>query len=480
MKLTQYLALQQKLAPQLIHSLQLLQLPTLELEQVVKQQLELNPLLEVEEESEEELEEESEEELEESADLELEETDDSDAELDFEFDEADWTKLMEGFELSGAEPVNLAGSDEEIEEDRRSEFRSVETMAEHLLLQLQMAVSSPEDLAIGETIIGSLDDRGYLSWPVEDIAEALDVAVEDVERVLKIVQIFDPSGIAARDLQECLEIQLREQGLEHSLAMEIVQHHFEAFKRRQYRKLCEDLGMSEEELREVEEQISRLNPKPGFGPIDGGATSVIPDLIVKRVDDDYVVLVNDRSIPNLRISPLYRSLLGHDTRVSEETKEYVLKRLNDARWLINSLDQRRSTMLKVMNAIVRAQREFFDKGPGYLKPMVLQDVADDIEMHPSTVSRVTNGKYVQTPHGIFELKYFFDNRLSSRDGGDVAAKNVMDRIRALIDQEDRKSPLSDQQIAEILQQEGIRIARRTVAKYRDKMRIPSARYRKAL
>lgn len=473
MKLVQHLALQQKLAPQLIHSLQLLQLPTLELEQVVKQQLELNPLLEVDEDSDEGTEEEP-------VELEIEETEDPDAELDFEFDEADWTTLMEGFEFSSVEPVNLAGRREEIEEDRRGEYRSVETMAEHLLSQLRMAVSSPEDLAIGEMVIGSLDDHGYLAWAVEDIAQALDVAVEDVERVLGVVQTFDPPGIAARNLQECLEIQLREQGLEHSLAMEIVRHHFEAFKRRQYRLLCQDLGVSEEEFREAEEQISHLNPKPGFGPSDEGTLSVIPDLIVQRVDDDYVVLLNDRSIPHLRISPLYRSLLGRDTRTPEETKDYIVKRLNDARSLINSLEQRRSTMLRVMHAIVRAQRQFFDKGPGYLKPMILQDVADDIGMHASTVSRVTHGKYVQTPHGIFALKYFFDSRLSSRDGDDVAAKNVMDRMRAFVDQEDRKNPLSDQQIAKILQQEGIEIARRTVAKYRDKMRIPSARYRKAL
>jgi RNA polymerase sigma-54 factor len=454
MQLTQTMSLQQKLAPQLIQSLQLLQLPTLELEQLIRLELEMNPMLELEE---------QEEILQEEEARDEEESPEAEEELSSDFDEEDWTEYLEdGFNMAGDSFREFERKDEQ--QERRREIKDTETLMDRLFFQLRMGVSTPEERRIGEFILGNLDGNGYLAYPLKEVAENLNVSVKDVERVLTVIQGFDPPGIAARDLRECLMIQLTEKGLKDSLAMKIVRDHFEDWTKWRHRELCRNLKISEDAFREALEVISSLNPKPGAELFAEAPRTIIPDITIEKVDEDYVVLMNDRFTPSLRISP----------------KTFILERLDRARWLINSIEQRRSTILKVVNAIVKNQRDFLEHGIPFLKPMVLQDVAEEIEMHASTVSRVTNGKYVQTPQGVFELKFFFDNKVVSMEGEDLSVKSVRDRIRQLIENEEPKKPFSDQKIVDLLNEEGIDVARRTVAKYRDNMRIPSARFRKQL
>jgi len=293
-----------------------------------------------------------------------------------------------------------------------------------------------------------------------------------------VVQTMDPPGVGARDVRESLMIQLKEMGLEDSLAMRIVRDHLNDFIERKYWKLLRDLGTTEEELKEAEDIISKLNPKPASANFGDGAMPIVPDLIVERKDGEYEVIVNDSYVPSLRISPVYRSLL-RKRDLDEDVRQYILERLRSARWLLKAIHQRRTTMRKVMEAIVEAQRPFFDRGISYLKPLTLQQIADMVGVHPSTVSRVVSGKYVQTPHGLFPMKFFFSSALGSSDG-EVAAKSVMDRIKELIENEDPNDPLSDEQISHKLAEEGVKVARRTVAKYREKMGIPAAKFRRRL
>ncbi|MCD6169353.1 MAG: RNA polymerase factor sigma-54 [Candidatus Latescibacteria bacterium] len=468
-RLNQKLQLQQRLSQRQIHSLQLLQLPALELEQLIRQQLELNPLLE-------ELPQEESEKQEENLSSEKEREPEEEKELDSDFDEVDWSEyLADGFEMGY--PMRQGRTPDE---DRRQPVAvSQPSLTDHLLQQLRFAFSSPEELRIGEAIVGNIDPDGYLTCSVQQIASALNVPETEVERVLSTIQTFDPPGVGARDLRECLAIQLRELGEKDGPAMKIVQFHLEDLKRHRYRKIAESLKLTEEQIRKAFKVISGLTPRPGAASFGSGARQITPDLIVEKMDDEYVVMLNDKSIPTLRINPVYLSLLK-GSKISDEERKYVLERLNSARWLISAIDQRRSTMLRLMRFIVERQRDFFDHGVSSLKPMVLQDAADALQLHPSTISRVTNGKYVQTPHGIFELRYFFDSKIDSTSGQSVSSKTVMERIRQLIEAEDPQNPLSDQQVAELLNKEGFNIARRTVSKYRNRMRIPSAAYRKKL
>ncbi|MFH1008158.1 MAG: RNA polymerase factor sigma-54 [Candidatus Latescibacterota bacterium] len=470
MQLSQTLSLQQKLAPQLIQSLQLLQLPTLELEQLIRQELEMNPMLELEE---------QEENLEsEEADTEAE-SPDTEEELSSDFDAEDWAKYLEdGFNMGGDSSREFERRDEQ--EEPRREIKDTETLMDRLLFQLHMGVSDPEDRLIGEFILGDLDGNGYLSAPTEEVSEALHVSAQDVERLLRIIQRFDPPGVAARDLRECLMTQLSEKGLGDSLAMQIVRDHFEDWTKWRHRELCRDLRISEETFRDALEVICSLNPKPGAELFADTPRTIIPDVTIEKVDEEYVVLLNDRFSPSLRVSPSYYALLKDPKYTATDAKSFIVERLDRARWLINSTEQRRATILKVVYAIVKHQRAFLEHGIRFLKPMVLQDVAEEIEMHASTVSRVTSGKYVQTPQGIFELKFFFDNRVASTEGEDLSVKSVRDQIAQLIKIENPKKPLSDEKILKLLNEAGIDMARRTVAKYRDQMRIPSARFRKQL
>ena len=495
-RLAQTASLQQKMAPQLIQSLRLLQMPTLELQKLIQQELEINPLLELNEEEEtqdeeteeqetvedtaesEEVEASGEEEASAEEDAPDEELDFDEADLDKEqFDEEDWNEFLnESGYVSTKEEFDP--NVEEWDNHGASQASLEDTLKEQLLL----SELNEADQQIGEFIIGNIDEDGFLIAATGDIADILGVEVEDVERVVAVIHTFEPSGVGARDLRECLMIQLREQGEEGCLAMLVIRDHLDDWIGRRYSQVCRALNIGKEDLSHVQDVIATLNPKPGFTPEPRvNFNLVVPDLEVTKVGEDFVVSLTDRNAPSLRISPIYRTLLSQSEKSGTDAKKFVVERLNSARWFISALHPRRTTMLRVMRCIVQNQRNFFDHGPGHLRPMVLQEVADKVGMHVSTISRVSNGKYVQTPHGVFELKYFFDGGLSTDEGADVSAKTVKEKISKMIADEDAQNPLSDQKIADILKKEqGTNIARRTVAKYRDQLGINAARYRKSI
>jgi RNA polymerase sigma-54 factor len=482
----QELRLQQRLAPQLIQSLHLLQLPALDLEQVVRQELETNPLLE-EETTMEQTQEEKEPDRDSDSDGDSDgesggESDSTDADMEAgesdtndNLDAEEWNSyLNDSFEYAGIRPER----DESAEQYERVPIYH-ETLGDDLEDQLRLIVDGPVEIEIGQYIIGNLDDDGFLGASIEEMAESLGQPRERVEAVLAKVQTLDPPGIGARDLREALLIQLHEKGLVDDPAYLMVAKCFDELMHRRTKEIVRRLKLTKEQISDALELIAKLSPKPASPAYGETERTIIPDLMIEKVDDVYVVALNDRSIPQLRVSPNYRSLLSESG--SGEAKKYVVDRLNSAKWLIKSIEQRRTTMLKVTNSIVNHQLEFFERGIAHLKPMVLQEVADEIGMHVSTVSRVSNGKYVQTPQGIYELKFFFDGRLGGEAGEDMASKAVKDKIRRMIDDEDKKKSLSDQAIADRLTNEGgIQIARRTVAKYRDQLRISPARLRKEL
>jgi RNA polymerase sigma-54 factor len=486
-QLTQTVSLQQKLAPQLIQSLRLLQTPSLELEQLIQQELQINPLLEVSEETsrEEEWGLESDQAEADDTDTERKEADDSDpSELEFgdatvadgRFDENQWNEILNdsGYTVPRQEFDPNA-------EDWEYDGAEQQSLEAELQAQLSLTGLDVGERKIGEYIIGNIDEDGFLQAPVDDIAAMLGEETRTVERILDVIQTFDPPGVGARNLQECLAIQLLEHGLKDSLAMQIVREYWDDLVNRRYVKICRSLGADRAAIANAEGVISGLNPKPMIyreGRINHNL--VVPDLEVQKVGDEYVVTLIDRNLPSLRVSPVYRTLLSKSGKPGSQARKFVVDRLNSARWFISAINQRRTTMLKVMRCIVDNQRAFFDKGVGFLKPMVLQDVADRVNMHVSTISRVSNGKYVQTPHGVLELKYFFDGGLARNDGEDIAARSVKQKIARLIAEENTRRPLSDQKITDILKDEGIAIARRTVAKYRDQLKINPARYRKSI
>ncbi len=473
------------MAPQLIQSLQLLQMSTLELELEIKQQLEINPLLE---ETMEQLEE-TEESAEETEGIKEEE------ELPQESEEVDIDALLDDQFDMGSYNSERTEYDPNWEVDREPQENRITTippLVEQLREQLALGELSLEEREIGEYIIGNLDDRGYLGCSIEDIAADLDVEVEEAERILRMIQSLEPPGVGARDLRESLMIQLAfsDEPLA-ELALEIVRDHMEDLTRRRLTRITRALNISNDLLKEALEIIENLQPYPGSTSssdynglltLDTEVSYITPDLIVEKIGEDWVVSLADGTLPALRINPEYADLLKQPKQQKgpDDVKTYVSKKLNDARWLINAIHQRRTTMLRVANYLVRAQMNFFEHGSSHLRPMVLQDVADAVEMHVSTISRVSNGKYMQTPHGVFELKYFFDSRVSTDDGEDVSARSVKDKIGRMVSDEDKAKPLSDQEIADRLSEDGLQIARRTVAKYRDQLKIPSQRYRKAL
>jgi RNA polymerase sigma-54 factor len=496
MRISQEMRQLQKLAPQLIQSLRLLQLPTVELEQAIQQELETNPVLEeladgevADDEGELPQESDGEEPPDDSSDadesdLELDAVDSAeeqqtDEKLENDIDEA-WDEAVDEFLMEDSFEQHL-GIRKEVDwslelRERLPVYEA--SLGEHLTEQLHLDVDTETQVVIGEYILGNLDKNGFLMEPIEEIAKALEVTLEEVEGVLLVVQTFDPPGVGARDTREALLIQLREKELEETTAYRVVDEQFENLLKRRLREIARKLKVADTEISQALEIISALSPKPASSMFGASEQTVVPDLVLEQHGDDWEIILNDRNTPSLRISPTSRALLQGP--YSGDTKSYIRERIESANWLIKSIEQRRSTMLKVMKSIVERQREFFAHGISRLKPMVLQEVADDIDMHVSTVSRVSDGKYVQTPHGVHELKFFFDGGLGSADGDDVSAKATMNRIKEIVGGEDSHKPLSDQAIAKTLQTEGTNIARRTVAKYRDRMRIPPARGRKEL
>lgn len=356
--------------------------------------------------------------------------------------------------------------------------RNDSSLADHLDEQLRMASDDPRVRAIGEAIIGNLDEDGYLRCELEEIAKNTDAGIAEVEKVLvELIQKFDPPGIAARTPQECLLNQLRADPMPDPVAIEIVEQHFEALERRRYLDISKALRLPIERIMEAVEEIQALEPKPGrrFGAPD--TRYITPDVFVHKMGDEYTVVLNEDGIPRLRVNSLYRSLLRGS---GQEAKQYVEQKLRSAIWLIKSVHQRQRTLYRVTESIVKFQREFLDKGLACLRPLALRDVGEDIGMHESTISRVTTNKYVQTPQGLFELKYFFHSGIATGTGDMVSSLSVKKMIRDLLETEEPSKPLSDQEIAQVLKERGLVIARRTVAKYREELGIlPSHRRRLA-
>jgi RNA polymerase sigma-54 factor len=354
------------------------------------------------------------------------------------------------------------------------------SLADHLEWQLRLSSDSDLTLEIGQAIIGNIDDDGYLQASVEEICAMGGYSREDVEKALALVQSFDPIGVAARDLRECLLIQIRHLELDDTPVESIVRDHLELLQAHRFPDLAKAMGLQPEEVLEHCEIIRHLDPRPGSKYDAERSQYVTPDVYVVKVDDKYEVVLNEDRLPQLRISSLYRRMLENKSADNEETRNYVKDKLRSALWLIKSVDQRQKTIYKVAESIVRHQREFLDNGVEHLRPLVLRDVAMDIGMHESTVSRVVNNKYMHTPQGVYEMKYFFHSGIASTYGEAVSSVTIKQKIRKIVEDENPKKPLSDSKIVKILEREGLVLARRTIAKYREELRIPPSNQRKNL
>ncbi len=478
------------MTPRLQMALKILQVSTLELEQFLKQELLQNPLLERNED--EEAEAETSEEAadsnestdgEPSADAEAapepvaeqERDQEKAAEEEVKDDALDWDDYLDDI-YAHAYGQNLQ-RDEDDERFERVPV-AVATFEDGLKSQLHMECSDESLIGIAEYIIDELDGDGFVQDSAEEMARTLKVTVEEVEEALGIVQSLEPPGIGARSLEESLLIQLERKGLGETLAARVVRESFAELKTCKYDQIRRRLGVTTEDLRNAINEIAKLDPRPRTDPTLADAAYITPDLVIEEIDGQYVVYLNDQDVPRVRISPTYRRMLGGDAGAEE--REFISKKLKAARWIVQSIENRRRTMIRVTESILNAQKEFFAKGVSALRPLTLQQIADDVGMHESTVSRVTRGKYVQTPRGTFELKYFFSSGIRTRDGDEVASKAVRDSMREIISKEDKRKPLSDQKIAEELKRMGFTISRRAVAKYRDQMHILRAGLRKEI
>ena len=467
------LRMQQKLSFQMIQSLKLLQVNTLQLEQLLKTELEMNPLLIAGEDL--DGEETDAEETGEEEEEKKEETEEAEEDLKVDEDTVDWEDyLEEGFDLG------YSRNDEIDHNEERYEPTAVyqTSLEEYLTNQISEKNLPEEKSLLVQFLIGSLDIDGYLRISVEDIAAFVKKDILEVEEALQILWTFDPPGIGARNLRECMLLQLRARGMEASLPGRIVTDFWELFEKLKIPEIARRIGVEPRTIQESIAVLKTLNPKPGYEFNPDKSTTIIPDLIVEKIEGKFVVMLNDRSIPSLHISKSYADLLRRGSTVKQDVKKYIREKFNSASWFISAIEQRKTTMLKVMYAIIERQTEFFEKGHPFLSPLRLQDIADMIGMHISTVSRVTSNKYVQTSHGIFELKYFFTEAVGKDSvGADVSSERIRNRIRQMVEAESTAEPLSDQKIADILSQEHLPVARRTVAKYREQMKILPARLR---
>jgi RNA polymerase sigma-54 factor len=506
-KLGQDLRLRQQLVmtPQLQQAIKILQLSLPELESIVQTELEQNPMLEPLDQSPAEAASESQpdadtaesdgEPLPPEADtvsaaddnwetgtreekpLPTAETEARDATVEIKelnnLEKLDWREYLETYSNNWQESAPSDSDD-----DHRSALENTpirrSSLEDHLMWQLRMSNLDEADQRIGATIIYNLDDDGYLETPLEELASQLEVEPAQVERVLLRVQRFDPPGVAARDLRECLLTQLQNLGMEESLAARIVRNHLDLLEKHRYGEIAKVLAVTVEMVGQAAKIISVLEPKPGRDYGGEEPTYVVPDVYIHKVGEEYVVTLNRDAVPRLRLAGYYQRVLN-DADVAPETREYLQERLRSARWLVKSIYQRQQTIFKVATSIVKFQRAFFDHGISQLRPLVLKDVAEDIGMHESTISRATANKYAHTPQGIYELKFFFTSGVKGASGEDVSAETVKEQIRELVTAETPHNPLSDQAIAEMLRARQINIARRTVAKYRQAMGIlPSA------
>lgn len=394
------------------------------------------------------------------------------------WEEIDWENYVAEYNSSNAQAPaeekeeRTAQSFENFTSDRSTNLSS------HLLWQITMSSMPDKHREIAIKIIENLNDNGYLEITVDEIAIELNASSEQVEKIRNIIQMFDPIGVASFNVQECLLIQARFQCGENSIAEALILNHLKDIEANKFEKITRKLNIGTDELREAMSIIQSFEPRPGKLYAEEETIYIVPDIYVFKVGNDYHISQNDDGLPKLRISSYYQDVLRGKINVPPDVKNYIQEKLRSASWFIKSIHQRQRTIYRVTESIVKFQRDFFDNGIKFLKPLVLRDVAEDINMHESTVSRVTTNKYVQTPQGIFELKFFFNSSIKSLDGDFVASESVKDHIRNIIKNEDRASPLSDQEISEALEKINISVARRTVAKYRETMGIITSRQRK--
>ncbi|GAC1657115.1 MAG: RNA polymerase factor sigma-54 [Gemmatimonadaceae bacterium] len=474
-----------KINPRLYQAMDLLYMPLLDLQQHLKQELLNNPFLDMVE-AEDEEEEEVETEAEASPETETKEGNK---------DEIDWEEiLLDGFDAGGRR--------EEHEEKEYFEPVTVDSrdLSDHLHDQIKLLDLTARQGLLADEFVGNINEDGYLACSLEDIVGGINDVVRsaaedngrdpeddaelplytmsDAEEMLGIVQSLDPPGVGARNLRECLMLQLREAGLEQSVPYRLVRDCFDELINHRWSEISKRFGISPTDVQRAADEIAKLDPKPGLVYSDASDNYIIPDLVVDKIAGEYKVFLNDANLPRLKLSKAYQEIARDKKKFDGESKEFISNKLNSANWMIQAIEQRRQTMLKVMNYIVDRQREFFEKGVQFLKPLTLREVAEVINMHESTVSRVTNEKFVQTPRGVLPLKFFFSSGLSTTAGEDVSARGIKAQIQKLVADENAKSPLTDQAIVNILKRNGVQIARRTVAKYRDQLGVLSARMRK--
>jgi len=477
-KLTQQLVM----TPQLQQAIKLLQLSRVELEEMVTKELQENPALE----------EGPAEEAEASGEQPRSETQASVPENGSELvlnrelsavdkiGTLDWQEYLDTHSNSihGSLTAEATSDDGDSPPSWENSLTKKTTLEDHLIWQLRLSKITERESTIGSYVIQNLDQNGYLVLSREEICTATGSSAEEVEAVLRRIHFFDPVGVAAQDLRECLLIQLENLQLSDSLAAKIIASYLNFLESKRYEKLAKDLGVTIDEIAEAAHLIATLEPKPSRGFEQDEVRTVLPDVFVEKVGDEYVIFLNDDGVPRLRVNSLYRRLAGQEGAAEEQARQYLQEKVRAAHWLIKSIQQRQQTLFRVTQSIFKFQQEFLDHGVSNLKPMVLRDVAEDIDMHESTVSRATANKYVHTPQGLFELEFFFQSGLHSGNGEDVASESVKEKIRGIIAAEDQRKPYSDQHIAAALSNDSIEIARRTVAKYREAMGIlPSSKRR---
>ncbi|WP_096000884.1 RNA polymerase factor sigma-54 [Bdellovibrio bacteriovorus] len=476
MALRQSMNLSQSLVitPQLQQAIKLLQMSRMELESAVRSELEENPILE---EAEQLKEEDLQRTKEAATEVEAggETSNDQISQDPQKQDEFEWESYIEANQKPPQS--GMAGSEEIM--NYENVITASQTLADHLYWQVKMNGFSEEEERAADALIGAIDDDGYIKVPLEQIAEEEKIDLGLLEDTLTLIHEFDPPGVGARDLKECLLVQAKHLEEDTHDLVNLINNHLKDLEKKNYEAIAKALGRDVEDVVEMCKIIYAMDPKPGRAFVSSDTHYVTPDVYVYKVGDDYVVSLNEDGLPRLKISNFYKNMLKGGKTTGDKTQDYIQEKLRSAVWLIKSIHQRQRTIYKVAESIVKHQRDFFEKGSEFLKPMVLRDIANDIGMHESTVSRVTTAKYVHTPQGIYELKYFFNSGISSSDGESLASESVKIKIKDLVGKEDPKNPLSDQKIVDLLKVEGIQIARRTVAKYRDMLKIlPSSQRKK--
>jgi RNA polymerase sigma-54 factor len=477
------------MTPQLQQAIRLLQLSSLELQQEIQDALDSNPLLDADEEHND---------INSDADNSSDDAEVSasgDDDVEWSKDEMDTDAALQSESISeelatdsnwedymSAAPATSTSTYEG--EDTVYQGETSESIQDHLRWQLNLSPFSDQDLVIATAIIDGIDEKGFLTLSTEELVDSIDdeeVEIEEVEAVLKRVQHFDPVGVAARSLQECLAIQLRQFSPStpwRNEALEVIEEHIDLLANRDYRTLMRKAKLKEPDLKDILELIQTLNPNPASSVIKDEIDYVVPDVTVVKKKGRWIVELNSNSMPKLRINEQYAALTKSSSNANDA--QFVRSHLQEAKWFIKSLESRNDTLLKVSNCIVQQQQAFFEYGPEAMKPMVLNDIAEMVDMHESTISRVTTQKYMHTPRGIFELKYFFSSHVSTENGGECSSTAIRALIKKLIAAENQAKPLSDSKIADILADQGIQVARRTIAKYRESLNIPPSNQRKRL